>query len=260
MTPAQQVFPANPLLVPSSPAIVAVTLCRGPSSQETCIRLDSFGVLAGQVILLVSVADQVEQPRPAGFEFMNHLPAAIGDAEQFEDGRHGVRQTGDSADAPPALEQSWSSNQKRDADVLLVEKECVPEVARMLAERLAVVAAQDEQRRALQPASPQAGEELSHGGIGVMQGVAIAVDRWLVGERPRAGWRGIRMMTRNRQVADEELIPGRLVEPVQDAADSGLLVDAKARVVIAADGTGVLTGRESACAYHRIHSQVGEPP
>src|SRR5262249_37574240 len=107
--------------------------------------------------------------------------------QQVQDRRSQVNLAGNPADAHRLLEQARSRHDERHADVLLVDEERVPEVARMLAECLAVIADDDDQGLLVQPALPQAGQQLTDGSIRVRLGVAVTVDVFAVGEGTRLG-------------------------------------------------------------------------
>src|SRR6185436_15157348 len=69
------------------------------------------------------------------------------------------------------------------------------------------------------------------------------------------------MMPRNGQVGDEERpVAAALVDPPQEAVDRRRLVDAEARLLLAADVPGIRERRESSIANDRVHAQVVEPP
>ena len=93
---------------------------------------------------------------------------------------------------------------QRHADVLVVDEQRVPEVAVVLAERLAVVTEDDEQRALVEAARAETVDQIAQRSIAVVQRVLVARrSRSAPVNGPRSGDR-VRMMSGDRQVGEEE--------------------------------------------------------
>src|SRR5437773_1360138 len=199
------------------------------------IDLDPLGVLRAQALRLTVVAGQVEEPGPTRAEFMNKFPATIAQSQQrqrvigkkqghlaprFEQGtalvfvrnsraqqiqnrRRRVYQTGDSADPDLLTNQTGSSNAKGNVDILIVNEQRVTIIAFVPAERLAVVAQNHKQGFLEQVARLEPLKQFSHGSVAVMQRIKIAGEIVIARELPRTR-KIVRMMTGNRQISEEE--------------------------------------------------------
>src|SRR5579884_275840 len=129
----------------------------------------------------------------------------------------------------------------------------------MLAERLAVVAEDDEQRLLLQAAHAQAVQQFAQSRVGIVQGIAVAVDIAGVGEGTTF-WRLVGMMAGNRQITDEEMLARwAFIDPAKDTPHRGGFINAEAGITVAADGPGVLERIVTTVLDGRIHAQIHEP-
>src|SRR5256885_15568686 len=92
-----------------------------------------------------------------------------------------------------------------------------------------------------------------------MQRVAIAADL-LIGRKWARFRAAVGMMAGYRQVSDEKSFSARQrINPVQHAAHSGLVIDAEARLVIAANVAGVFQHLETTVVHDFFHSEIHEP-
>ena len=74
------------------------------------------------------------------------MPAGrLRQTKQIEDGGGGVREAGDTSHAHGFVKQTRYRDQVRNVDIFFVDKEHMAKVSVMLAERFAVVAADDEE-------------------------------------------------------------------------------------------------------------------
>src|SRR6185295_6193147 len=121
------------------------------------------------------------------------------------------------------------------------------------------IAEDDPQRPILETSRAHTVNQRAERGVAVVERVAIAVGVGALGKWTRLR-RVVRMVTRDRQVGDEEAFAWRnRVDPVQHSRDGGRLVDPEAGFTLTADVAGVLEQIVAAAANNRFHPQIAEP-
>src|SRR6266550_2876430 len=135
----------------------------------------------------------------------------------------------------PSRRPSRRGDEKRDADILVVEVERMAVVAVVLTEGFAVIAENNPQRLPVEASCLESLHQRAERRVAVMDGITIPPE--LVAVRKGAGLgRLVRMMAGNRQIRHEKtLIHRQRVNPAQNASDGRGLVHTEAGVVLTAD-------------------------
>ena len=160
--------------------------------------------------------------------------------------------------------QSRCGDNKVHVNVFFKQKKRMAVVALMLPERFAVIAEYDPERGLVQSARADAAHQRAERCIAVAQRAPIAIEIGLIRTRILRRVflrRVVRVVTRNRQVGDEEApVARRVIDPGQDAPHGQpFVVEAEARLVVAADVAGVCQRLKAPVPDDGLHAQVGEP-
>src|SRR5262245_3985574 len=154
--------------------------------------------------------------------------------------------------------QAWRGDQERNVDVFLVQLKCMAEVAVVLAEGFAVIAEDDPHRALVEPARGDSIHQVGERRIGIAKSVAIAPE--LISRRQRRSFgRLVGMMAGDGKVSSEETIAAwQGIDPAEQVRDGRSVVDAEARLVVAADVAGVRQHGEAPVADQGVHAQISE--
>src|SRR5687767_4412842 len=130
----------------------------------------------------------------------------------------------------------------------------------MLSEGFAVIAEDDPDRVAIQPARPQPVDQGAERRVSVAKGIAISPELVIIWKHPGRR-RFVWMMSGDGQVCEKERpIARHTINPPQHSRDGRRLVDPETRAVIAADIAGVFQSVVAAVADNRFHPEIVEPP